>query len=206
MNSLSKMAVKGALGSAKGSQSNSARRPVQSPAGSSARGPARNSAGSPGVVGGAAGSSDDDMDKMLPEFPCPKAANITMQTYISVGESSTATKNQMAPAGWEEEIEKDLQPYFKEIDNLHTALNVPSAEDSHYLNNEADVVRASAIYLLHGVNQFSESISVHRFPFQIADGISYFFRLVARVPTFSNYRCWVLQLRNTYRIFGCCIP
>ena len=95
------------------------------------------------------------IDKELPDLPCIDAAKLESKPYYKTDASSDTTKDQTPPQGWLEEKETDngyLHEYFSEFACIQTELGVPATEESHYLSNEGDVIRASTLYLLHPVN------------------------------------------------------
>ena len=95
------------------------------------------------------------IDKELPDLPCIDAAKLESKPYYKTDASSETTKDQTPPEGWLEEEETEdgsLNKYFSEFASIQTKLGVPATEESHYLSNEGDVVRASTLYLLHPVN------------------------------------------------------
>ena len=111
--------------------------------------------------------SSSSIDDDLPILAWPDSADLKTGTYTAVKPSSMSTANQDPPSGWSEEkatADRSLTKYFSHVDGIKVGIQAPQSDDSHYLSNEADVVRAAILYLLHPVNLAGKSISVYQSP------------------------------------------
>ena len=106
----------------------------------------------------------DALKEELPTFPSGKGSNFKDASFQPLSKSSgKSTTAAIPPVAWvAEDMESYLKTYFtNELANISANGVTPQLEESFRISNEADVVRASAVYLLNVVNIAGESF----FPF-----------------------------------------
>lgn len=100
------------------------------------------------------------LNEKLPVFPNGAGSHFTDDEFHTIsGSSGRSTKIAVPPMAWvAEDMESYLKTYFTgEIEGLSVPGRAPIVEQSFILSNEADVVRASAVYLLNVVHTAGES-------------------------------------------------
>ena len=100
--------------------------------------------------------------KLPPDFPCGDGSNFTDPRFFTINEASgKSTEAAVAPMAWiEEDKEAFLKTYFTdELAKISVPYRTPQLERSFIMSNEADVVRASALYLVNVVNIAGELFS-----------------------------------------------
>ena len=104
------------------------------------------------------------LKEKLPLFDCGPGSEFTDESFFSITKASgQSTKLAKPPMAWiAEDMESFLKTYFTEEEaKFSVDYMAPQVEKSFRMSNEADVVRASALYLLNVVNIAGELL----FPF-----------------------------------------
>ena len=99
------------------------------------------------------------LEEKLPVLPTDEKSAFDFNTYHPIsGPSGGATSAAKPPPAWmAEDVDKFLDKYFygqlddKKLSSPEMIKEVPQTETSFFMRNEGDVVRASALYLLHPV-------------------------------------------------------